>query len=68
MTGFTLALIAKEEKPLDEAREFVLTAMGTSGMDETTMGPGPELMGNALYRGGVLRVSSTRRHWKAAFA
>lgn len=41
----TLALIAKEEKPLDEAREFVLTAMGTSGMDETTMGPGPELMG-----------------------
>ena len=54
MTGLPWRMIAKEEKPLDEAREFVLTAMGTSGMDETDpWEPGPELTGYALYRGGV---------------
>lgn len=41
----TLALIAEEEKKLEEASEYVLTAMGTTGMDETTFGKGPELMG-----------------------
>lgn len=30
---------------LAEAEEFVLTAMGTTGMDETVSGPGPEAMG-----------------------
>lgn len=30
---------------LEEAKEFVLTAMGTTGMDETTYNPGQEMMG-----------------------
>ena len=30
---------------LKDAKEFVLTAMGTTGMDETTYNPGPEMMG-----------------------
>lgn len=41
----TLALIAKDEKPLDEAKEYILTAMGTTGMDETAYNPGPNMMG-----------------------
>ena len=41
----TLALIAKEETLLDSAKEYILTAMGTTGMDETTCSPGPEMMG-----------------------
>lgn len=30
---------------LSEANEFILTAMGTTGMDETVSGPGPDAMG-----------------------
>lgn len=41
----SMALIAKNEAPLEETQEFILTAMGQSGMDQTAMGPGPELMG-----------------------
>ena len=41
----TLALIAKDEARLDEAKEYILTAMGTTGMDETVYGQGPEMMG-----------------------
>lgn len=41
----TLALIAKGEDKLDEAEEYILTAMGTTGMDETVFGKGPEMMG-----------------------
>lgn len=41
----TLALIGKEEAPLAEAQEYILTAMGTTGMDETEYKPGPEMMG-----------------------
>lgn len=41
----TLALLPIGEKTLEEAEEYVLTAMGTTGMDETTYNPGPELMG-----------------------
>lgn len=41
----TLTLIAKEEAPLDSAKEYILTAMGTTGMDETVYGQGPEMMG-----------------------
>ena len=41
----TLALIAKDEEKLDEAEEYILTAMGTTGMDETVFGKGPEMMG-----------------------
>ena len=41
----TLALIAKDEIKMDGASEYILTAMGTTGMDETTFGKGPELMG-----------------------
>lgn len=41
----TLALIAKEEALLDSAKEYILTAVGTTGMDETTYGQGPEMMG-----------------------
>ena len=41
----SLTLLAVEETKLTEAREYVLTAMGTTGMDETTFGPGPDMMG-----------------------
>lgn len=41
----TLALIAKDEMPLGGAKEYILTAMGTTGMDETVYGQGPEMMG-----------------------
>lgn len=41
----TLALIAKEEKPLKDAEEYILTAMGTSGMDATTYTQGQEVPG-----------------------
>lgn len=41
----SLTLLPIEERKLAEAKEFVLTAMGTTGMDETTYNPGPEIMG-----------------------
>lgn len=41
----TLALLPVGEKDLDEADELILTAMGATGMDETTYGKGPEMMG-----------------------
>lgn len=41
----TLALIAKDEVRLDSAKEYILTAMGTTGMDESVYGQGPEMMG-----------------------
>ena len=41
----SLTLLAVGETELTKAREYVLTAMGTTGMDETTFGPGPEMMG-----------------------
>lgn len=41
----TLALIAKDEARLDGAKEYILTAIGTTGMDETVYGQGPEMMG-----------------------
>lgn len=39
------SVIAIDGKPLSEASEFVLTAMGTTGCDETTMDEGPSTMG-----------------------
>ena len=53
----SLALVAKDEAPLDGAQELVLTAMGTTGADGTTMGPGPNMMGipfTAVTFGGKL--------------
>lgn len=41
----TLALLPVGEETLEKAEEFVLTAMGTTGMDETVYGKGPEMMG-----------------------
>lgn len=41
----SLALISIEETMLSEAEEYLLTAMGTTGMDETTYGKGTEMMG-----------------------
>ncbi len=41
----TLALLPIGEEMLEEAEEFVLTAMGTTGMDGTTYSEGPEMMG-----------------------
>lgn len=41
----TLSLVSVREKALGKAQEFVLTAMGTTGMDETTCSEGPEMMG-----------------------
>ena len=41
----SLTILPTGDKTLAEAKEFVLTAMGTTGMDETTYNPGPEMMG-----------------------
>lgn len=41
----SLTLLPVGEELLAEANEFILTAMGTTGMDETTYNPGPEIMG-----------------------
>lgn len=41
----TLALIAKEENNLDQAQEYILTAMGETGMDETGYYPGQKIPG-----------------------
>lgn len=41
----SLTLLPEKEKTLEAADAFVLTAMGTTGMDETTYNPGPEMMG-----------------------
>ena len=41
----SLTLLAVGETKLGEAREYVLTAMGTTGLTETTFGPGPDMMG-----------------------
>ena len=51
----TLALIPKRGGSLENAKEYVLTAMGNTGMDETTFTPGMEMMGvtftNVALRG-----------------
>lgn len=41
----SISLLPVEKDSLEDAKEFVLTAMGTTGMDETTCGDGPEMMG-----------------------
>lgn len=41
----TLALLPVSDVKLSEATEFVLTAMSSTGMDETTYNPGTEIMG-----------------------
>lgn len=41
----SLALIPVNEGLFAEKKEYVLTALGTTGMDETTYEPGPEMMG-----------------------
>lgn len=41
----SLMLLPIGDGLLEEAKEYVLTAMGTTGMDETTYNPGPEMMG-----------------------
>lgn len=41
----SLTLLPIGDGLLEEAKEYVLTAMGTTGMDETTYNPGPEMMG-----------------------
>ncbi len=41
----TLALIGEKEAPLETAQTLLLTAMGTSGMDETTFNPGTQVPG-----------------------
>lgn len=41
----SLALLPLDKRTLAEAESCVLTAIGTTGMDETTFSPGPEMMG-----------------------
>ncbi|MBQ6550700.1 MAG: hypothetical protein IJL78_04770 [Lachnospiraceae bacterium] len=40
----SLALLPLREDRLDSAKEFLLTAVGTTGTDAESMSPGPELM------------------------
>ena len=51
----TLALIAKDEIKMDGASEYILTAMGTTGMDETTGADG-----DSVCRCGVQRQTVRR--------
>lgn len=41
----SISLLPVGEDALEDAKEFVLTAMGTTGMDETTCSAGPDMMG-----------------------
>ena len=41
----SLALLPEDKELLSEAKEFILTALGTTGMDETVYNPGPSMMG-----------------------
>ena len=41
----SISLLPVGEDTLGDASEFVLTAMGATGMDETSYNPGPEMMG-----------------------
>jgi len=40
----SISLMPVGQKELSGAREYLLTAMSSTGMDETTMSPGPEVM------------------------
>lgn len=44
----SMSLLPLDAHRLDDAREFVLTAMGNTGVDGMTTAPGPEYMGFAL--------------------
>ena len=45
VTLASLFYIAKEENNLDQAQEYILTAMGETGMDETGYYPGQKIPG-----------------------
>ena len=51
----SLALLPTGDDQLVKAQEYVLTAMSSTGMDETTYNPGPEMMGfpltSVVFRG-----------------
>lgn len=40
----TLALLPIDTEQLDDAKEYVITALGTTGTDQASYNPGPELM------------------------
>ncbi len=44
----SISLLPAGETSLENAREYLLTAMGETGMDETTSRPGPEMAGMPL--------------------
>ena len=41
----SVSLLPMKEKDLEQAEEYILTAMGTTGMDQTTYNEGVQLMG-----------------------
>lgn len=57
----TLALLGVDGKAFDDSREYILTAMGNTGMDETVYQPGPEQAGRTfttVILGGRLYVET----------
>lgn len=44
----SISILPIGQKALEGAKEYLLTAMGTTGMDETTSRPGPQMMGVSL--------------------
>ncbi|MCM1216076.1 MAG: hypothetical protein NC331_10575 [Lachnospiraceae bacterium] len=68
----SVSVMAKNAETLDTASEFILTAMGETGCDETTREPGQQMMGitftNVTLKGklfaetieGVLRVKAKK--------
>ena len=57
----TLALLGVDGKAFDDSREYILTAMGNTGMDETVYQPEPEQAGRTfttVILGGRLYVET----------
>ena len=57
----TLALLGVDGKAFNDSREYILTAMGNTGMDETVYQPGPEQAGRTfttVILGGRLYVET----------
>lgn len=60
----SLALLPEDKELLSEAKEFILTALGTTGMDETVYNPGPSMMGISFtavtFQGKFVRGNAGR--------
>ena len=56
----SISLIPVGQRELDGAKEYLLTAMGRTGMDGTTFTPGPSYMGRAAEAKAYRTRTSSR--------